>query len=158
MTPNERVRDALRSLGLPEAIHEFAVSTRTAADAAAAVGCETGQIVKSLFFLAEGRPTLVLVAGDRQADTARVAEIVGVGRKRLKMASPEDVVGCTGFEVGGVAPVAHTSACDVLADDSLRRFDRVWASAGTANSVFEVRTLDLISAVGGQWAAITRLP
>src|SRR3972149_709026 len=83
MTPQERVQAALVTLGLPGKVREFAASTGTARDAANAVGCELGQIVKTLFFLADGRPTMALVAGDRQADTARLAEVVGVGRKKL---------------------------------------------------------------------------
>ena len=76
MTPQDRVRAALEALGLPSELKEFDASTHTAADAAAAVGCALGQIVKTLFFLAEGRPTIVLVAGDRQADTALIAQLV----------------------------------------------------------------------------------
>ena len=156
MTPVERVRAALEELGMPARVMEFEASTATAAEAAAAVGCEPGQIVKSLVFLAAGRPTLVLVAGDRQADTAKLAELVGVGRKRLKMGSPEEVLELTGFPVGGVAPVGSANPCDVVVDESLRRFDCVWASAGARNAVFAASTAELVKKVKGQWAAITR--
>ncbi|MCC7363235.1 MAG: YbaK/EbsC family protein [Dehalococcoidia bacterium] len=156
MTPNERVRAALEALGLPAAITSYDGSTHTAADAAAPVGCEPGQIVKSLFFVAEGRPTLALVAGDRQVDTAKLAEIVGVGRKKLKMGTPEEVIAQTGFPVGGVPPVGLARAADVVVDESLRRFRVVWASAGTDTTVFEADTLALVQAVNGQWAGITR--
>ena len=141
---------------MPARVVEFDASTRTAAEAAVAVGCELGQIVKSLFFLAEGRPTLVLVAGDRQADTTKLAALVGVGRKKLKMGSPEEVLELTGFPVGGVAPVGSSTACDVVVDESLRRFDCVWASAGAGNAVFAADTEELVEKVKGQWAAITR--
>jgi len=156
MNPQERVQAALRALGLPGQVVQFDASTRTAADAAGAVGCKLGQIVKTLFFLADGRPTMALVAGDRQADTARLAEVVGVGRKKLKMGTPEEVLDHTGYPVGGVAPVGSLKPSDVVVDESLRRFDVVWAAAGSGNAVFEARTTDLVQAIHGQWAAITR--
>jgi Cys-tRNA(Pro) deacylase len=151
-----RVEEALRALGVPARVVEFEASTRTAEDAAAAVGCVPGQIVKSLFFMADGRPTLALVAGDRQVDTGRLAAILGVGRKRLKMGTPEEVLRFTGYEVGGVAPVGMATACDVVADESLQRFEEVWAAAGTGHSVFAIATEALGRATHAQWAAITR--
>jgi prolyl-tRNA editing enzyme YbaK/EbsC (Cys-tRNA(Pro) deacylase) len=155
MTPQDRVNLALAQFGSGRVV-EFDGSTHTAADAAAAVGCELGQIVKTLFFMAAGRPTIALVAGDRQVDTARLAELVGIGRKKLKMGSPAEVLSLTGFPVGGVAPVGLAGACDVVVDESLRRFDEVWAAAGVANAVFPARTNDLVGAINGQWAAIVR--
>jgi len=154
--PVERVRAALRDLGLPAEIVEFDGTTRTAQDAAAAVGCQLGQIVKTLFFMADGRPTMALVAGDRQVDTAALAAIVGIGRKRLKMGTPDEVRVLTGFEVGGVSPAGCLCSADVVADESLKRFDRVWSAAGAHNAVFETRTVDIVAAIGAQWAAITK--
>ncbi len=133
-------------------------TTSTALEAADAVGCELGQIVKTLFFMAEGRPTIALVAGDRQVDTAALAELLGVGRKRLKMGTPAEVLARTGYEVGGVAPVGLLSPADVVVDRSLHRFGRVWAAAGAPNAVFEAGTSTLVAAIGGQWAAITKEP
>lgn len=156
MTPTQRVEAALRELGLGAEIREFTSSTSTAREAAEAVGCETGQIVKTLFFLAAGRPTIVLAAGDRQVDTSALATIVGVGRKKLKMGTADEVREHTGYEVGGVAPVGHRRPSDVVVDDSLRRFECVWAAAGTGNSVFPARTSELVEAISGQWAAITK--
>ena len=158
MTPQERVNAALEAAGLPGRVVEFGASTRTAQDAATAVGCQLGQIVKTLFFFAEGRPTVVLAAGDRQVDTARLAELLGVTRKRLKMGSPEEVLETTGFAVGGVSPLGLKTHCDVVVDESLQRFEAVWAAAGAANAVFGVGTQDLVTAVAGQWAAITKDP
>lgn len=156
MTPQERVQLALRELGIPSTVVEFEASTHTAQDAADAVGCELGQIVKTLFFLADGRPTAALVAGDRQVDTAKLASIVGVGRKKLKMASPDDVLTRTGYAVGGVPPVGLETDADMVVDDSLQRFERVWAAAGTSNAVFEAGTEELVASIKGQWAAITK--
>ncbi len=156
VTPEERVSAALTDLGLASRVIRYESSTHTAAEAAAAVGCDPGQIVKTLYFSADGRPTIVLVAGDRQADTARLAEILGVGRKRLKMGSPEEVLRVTGYPVGGVAPVGLATTCDVVVDESLKRFDTAWAAAGSGNAVFEARLADLADAIGGQWASIAR--
>lgn len=156
VNPNERVREALAGLCLPSALQVFDASTRTAQDAADAVGCELGQIVKTLYFSADGRPTLALVAGDRQADTAKLAVILGIGRKKLKMGSPEEVLAHTGYAVGGVSPVGSLHPCDVVVDESLQRFETIWAAAGTGNAVFAAKTADLVGAVSGQWAAITK--
>lgn len=133
-------------------------STHTAQEAADAVGCALGQIVKTLFFVAEGRPTMVLAAGDRQVDTALLAPILGVGRKKLKMGTPSEVLEYTGFPVGGVAPVGWPKPVDVVVDDSLRRFEEVWAAAGASNAVFMARTDDLVRAINGQWASVVRSP
>jgi prolyl-tRNA editing enzyme YbaK/EbsC (Cys-tRNA(Pro) deacylase) len=156
MTPHERVQEALRCLGIDTRVVEYAASTGTAQDAADAVGCELGQIVKTLFFLADGRPTIVLAAGDRHVDTAALAEILGIGRKRLKMGSPGEVLARTGYPVGAVPPVALAEHCDAIVDDSLKRFTQVWAAAGSGHAVFGLDPHRLASAVDGQWANITR--
>lgn len=133
-------------------------STSTAQDAATACQCELGQIVKTLFFFADGRPTVVLAAGDRQVDTALLAQLVGIGRKKLKMGSPEEVLAHTGFPVGGVSPVGQLKPSDIVVDDSLKRFQDVWAAAGAGNAVFPANTESLVAAVNGQWATVTRAP
>lgn len=158
MEPVERVRAALATLALEAEVQRFAESTATAGEAAAAVGCETGQIIKTLFFLADGRPTVVLVAGDRQADTALLAQLLGIGRKKLKMGSPAEVLERTGFAVGGVSPVGLLTPCDIVVDESLLRFQRVWAAAGAHDAVFGVELASLVTAINGQWATITRAP
>jgi Cys-tRNA(Pro) deacylase len=152
------VQAAMVELGLPGQVVVFGESTATAEDAAAAVGCELGQIVKTLVFVAEGRPTVVLSAGDRQVDTAALAQLIGVGRKKLKMGTRDEVRALTGFDVGGVAPIGMPERYDVVADESLRRFEIVWVAAGEHNAVFEATTEALVAAVAGQWAAITREP
>jgi Cys-tRNA(Pro) deacylase len=154
----EHVQRSLEALGLPGRVRAFDESTHTAQEAANAVGCELGQIVKTLFFMAEGRPTMALVAGDRQVDTSALAELVGVGRKKLKMGTPDEVIEITGYRVGGVAPVGWLKPCDIVVDDSLRRFDEIWAAAGASNAVFPARTEDLVKAIGGQWATIVKEP
>jgi Cys-tRNA(Pro) deacylase len=155
-SPEARVQAALEALGIDARVVVFEASTRTVEDAARAVGCEPGQIVKSLFFMADGRPTLALVAGDRQVDTGRLASLLGVGRKRLKMGSPEEVMSVTGYEVGGVAPFGSLNPCDVVADESLQRFTDVWAAAGSGHAVFNVSVAELTRASAAQVAGITR--
>jgi Cys-tRNA(Pro) deacylase len=142
--PTERVQRALDRL-LPGArVTRFDRSTATAADAAAAIGCPAGAIVKSLLFLIDGRPMLVLVAGDRQVSDARLAACFDVGRKRVRMADAATVRALTGYEVGGVPPVAHAEALPAVMDTSLERFDVLYAAAGTAASVFPVTPGDLV--------------
>ena len=114
--------------------------------------------MKTLFFLAEGRATMALVAGDRQVDTALLAQLLGVGRKRLKMGSPDEVLDYTGYPVGGVSPVGVLKPCDVVVDASLQRFQQIWAAAGNGNTVFPIATLALVTATNGQWAAVTKEP
>ena len=149
-----RVEAALRACGLTAPIERFPEGTATALDAASALGCELGQIVKTLILLADGRPTAALVAGDRQADTAALARLLGVSRKRLKLARAERVLELTGYRVGGVPPVGLPGDWDVIADDSLLRFTRVWAAAGASDALFGATTEELLSATGAQVAAI----
>ena len=156
MSPPERARAALAELGIAADIRSYPQGTATAEAAAAAVGCEPGQIVKSLVFIAEGRLTLALVAGDRHVDTGALAALVGVGRKRLRMATAAEVEARTGYPVGGVAPVGSIECADVVVDESLRRFAIVWAAAGSEDTVFGTDTARLVEKMEGQWAAITR--
>ena len=130
----------LRERGLDIQVRELAQSTRTAAEAAAAVGAEVGQIVKSLVFAGDGgTPFLVLCAGDRRVDSDRL----GGGAP----ASADAVRAATGFAIGGVPPLGHDRPLRTIVDASLRRFDTVWCAAGTPNAVFAVRTEDLIAAI-----------
>ncbi|GBD22711.1 Cys-tRNA(Pro)/Cys-tRNA(Cys) deacylase YbaK [bacterium HR29] len=151
-----RVAAALHELGIPSEPVVFSQPTSTAEEAAAAVGCELGQIVKTLVFMADGRCVLVLVAGDRRVDPTRLARILGMPRKRVRMATPAEVRAATGYDVGGVPPVGHGETFDVIIDESLRRYGTVWAAAGTPNAVFPVGTDELARAVKGQWAAIAQ--
>ncbi len=152
----ERVAEALQACGIDAPVERFEDGTATAIDAANALGCELGQIVKTLILLADGRPTAVLVAGDRQADTAALARLLGVSRKRMKMATAEQVFELTGFRVGGVPPVGLPGEWDLIADDSLGRFQQVWAAAGASDALFATKTDELVAATGAQWATISR--
>src|SRR5512139_165765 len=123
--PSERVQAALDARGLGIKVVEFTASTATAPEAAAAAGCDLGAIVKSLLFLIDGRPTLVLVAGDRMADHKKLAARFEVGKKKVKLADAETVLRVTGYEVGGVSPVGHPAKLPTLVDVSLGRFETV---------------------------------
>jgi prolyl-tRNA editing enzyme YbaK/EbsC (Cys-tRNA(Pro) deacylase) len=116
-------------------------STRSAADAAAAIGCDEGQIVKSLVFMDGERPIVCLCAGDRRVDPDRLAA-------GSRPASADEVRDATGFSIGGVPPLGHDRPLDTVVDASLRRYETVWAAAGTPRSVFPVRADELIAAIG----------
>jgi prolyl-tRNA editing enzyme YbaK/EbsC (Cys-tRNA(Pro) deacylase) len=136
-----RTQERLEAAGLDIEVRELADSTRTAAEAAAAVGVEVGQIVKSLVFVADdGNPFLVLCAGDRRVDTSLLGEDV-------KPARADDVRAVTGFSIGGVPPLGHDQPLRTVVDESLRRFDAVWCAAGTPHAVFRVETEALIAAI-----------
>jgi prolyl-tRNA editing enzyme YbaK/EbsC (Cys-tRNA(Pro) deacylase) len=147
------VQEALRALGLPADVRELDASTRTAPEAAAAVGCELGAIVKSLVFRgrSSGDPVLVLVSGDNRADEARVEAVIGepVGR-----ADADWVREVTGYAIGGIPPVGHPSPVRTVVDADLLRFDDVWAAAGTPRAVFPVAPRALVDAAGGTLAAV----
>src|SRR5919106_3688780 len=131
-----KVRDRLAARGLEVDVEVLPESTRTAAEAAAACGCEVGQIVKSLVFIMDDRPTMILCAGDR-----RVTRIDG------RPANAKEAREATGFSIGGIPPLGHDSRLPTVVDESLRRFDRVWCAAGTPHAVFETRVDDLIAAL-----------
>jgi prolyl-tRNA editing enzyme YbaK/EbsC (Cys-tRNA(Pro) deacylase) len=136
-----RVADRLRAAGLDVDVQELDASTRTAEEAAAAAGCELGQIVKSLVFVDASAPVLVLCAGDRRVDTALV------GDDDVRRATPDEVREATGFAIGGVPPLGHERHVRTVVDESLRRFATVWCAAGTPRAVFEVETERLIEAI-----------
>ena len=129
---------------------EFGASTATAEHAADAAGCALGAIVKSLLFLIDGNPTLVLVAGDRMADQRKLAAHFGIGKKKVRLADSETVRNVTGYDIGGVPPVGHDTRLPVLIDESLARFDTVWAAAGTGNAVFPIPFVRLLQISAGQ--------
>jgi prolyl-tRNA editing enzyme YbaK/EbsC (Cys-tRNA(Pro) deacylase) len=151
MNPVERVRQALSASGLDAGlVRELPADTSTAESAAQAVSAPQGSIVKSLIFLADNTPLLVLVAGDQRADVKRLRTTLGIGKRRLRIARPPQVLEVTGFEVGGVPPVGHTKPIRTLIDSTLARFDTVWAAAGGANAVFPISFDRLVSITGGE--------
>ena len=151
MDPVDRVREALAAAGLDESlVRELPADTSTAEAAARAVNAPQGSIVKSLIFLADGDPTLVLVAGDQRADVKRLRAELGLSKKRLRIAQPQEVVEKTGFEVGGVPPLGHRPPLRTLIDASLGRFVQVWAAAGSPHAVFPIGYEQLVALTHGQ--------
>ena len=142
-----RVVEALRAAGVDAAVTEFAESTRTAEEAAAAVGASVGQIVKSLVFLAGDQAVLALVSGANRADTEKLARAAGAPIRR---AEAEAVRAATGFAIGGVPPIGHATALPTFLDADLRRYERVWAAAGTPNAVFPITLAELERITGAQ--------
>jgi Cys-tRNA(Pro) deacylase len=145
----QRVADAARALGLDVEIVEFEQTTRTAEEAAAAVGCEEAQIVKSLCFSVNEEPIMALVSGRNRLDERKLAALCGVGRKKVKRAAAEMVKERTGFSIGGVPPFGHLSPLPVFIDEDLTGFEVVWAAAGTPFAVFAVKPAELVRASGG---------
>jgi prolyl-tRNA editing enzyme YbaK/EbsC (Cys-tRNA(Pro) deacylase) len=136
-----RFQERAAALGLPVAPVELSDSTRTAEEAAAAVGCELGQIVKSVVMLdAAGEAMLCLCAGDRRVDLEKVGD-------GLRMARGKEVKEATGFAIGGVPPVGHDRPLRTVVDESLRRFTSVWCAAGTPHAVCEVELDALLGAI-----------
>ena len=131
-----KVAERLELLGLPVEVRELPDSTRTAQEAAVACGCEVGQIVKSLVFVIDDEPTMVLCAGDH-----RVEHLGG------RPATADEARAATGFAIGGIPPLGHDRELPTIVDETLRRFDRVWCAAGTPHAVFEASVEQLLAAL-----------
>ncbi|MFD8203827.1 YbaK/EbsC family protein [Streptomyces sp. NPDC059701] len=144
-----RFAAALRELGLDDLVGQvrlFPGSTRTAAEAAAAIGCGLSQICKSLIFAADGVPVLVLMDGASRVDVERVRAELGAGK--VTRAKADVVRETTGYAIGGVPPFGHRSRTRVLADRSLLAHEVVWAAAGTPYSVFPMEPKELVATAG----------
>jgi prolyl-tRNA editing enzyme YbaK/EbsC (Cys-tRNA(Pro) deacylase) len=137
-----RVQSALESAGLSLRVRELPASTRTAAEAAAAVGCTVAQIIKSLVFrgTSSGQAILILASGSNRVDEAKVAAAIG---EPIQRATPEFVREQTGFAIGGVAPVGHTHPLRTLIDADLFQHTELWAAAGTPHAVFPLTPTEL---------------
>jgi len=165
----DRVRDYFIQRGIPIDIKELPSSTRTAQLAADAVGTTLGSIVKSLVFIADSgdhidnrtshsehsspatnrqRAVLTLVAGDRRADPEKIARCINARSARI--ANADEVRTATSYAIGGVPPVAHSQMLETLVDQTLLRFDKVWAAAGAPNAVFEIEMKILLELTRGR--------
>ena len=126
-------------------VHEFEDGTKTAADAAAAIGCDVAQIASSLVFVADDDPVVVVTSGANRVSEARVADAVGAsGAEAVDMAGPDAVKAATGWSIGGVPPICHETAVPVLLDRTLLDHETVWAAAGTPDAVWPVDPRDLV--------------
>ncbi len=142
------------ALGPTFTVLEFEASTRTAEDAAAAVGCTVAQIARSLVFRsASGRSVLVIASGANRVDEKKAAAPIG---ERIARADADFVREATGFAIGGVPPVGHATQPIVLIDEALMGFDAIWAAAGTPNAVFRLTPADLVALTQGTIASIAR--
>ena len=140
----DRFREAARVEGLAIEVHTFPEGTKTAEDAARAIGCDVAQIVKSLVFTADdGSPVLALTSGRHRVDTGALAAAAGVGS--VRRATPEEARAATGFAVGGTPPFGHPSRVRTFIDPELLRHDVVWAAAGTPDSVFPLAPTQLLA-------------
>lgn len=140
--PVERVARHLRDAMVEARVEEFEEGTPTAEEAARAVGCSLGQIVKSLVFLCDGRAILAMIPGDRRADPAKVRAAAGC--ERAKIAGPEEVRKATGFEPGAVAPFPLPEIEDVFVDNGLLAHEVVWIGAGSTRHLAAVTPPDLV--------------
>lgn len=139
--PVARVAEVLQRAGIDARVEEFPEGTSTAGAAARAVGSSRAQIVKSLVFICDGRPTLALVPGDRRADENKVA--AAAGARNARVARPDEVVASTGFEPGGVAPFPAPGISQVLMAGELLAHDRVWIGAGSERHMAGLSPVDL---------------
>lgn len=149
----QKVQDALKTDGVDCLVVEMPQTTRTAADAARAVGCTVGQIVKSLIFRGKntGKPILVATSGANRVNEEKLAQILGESPGK---ADPDFVREKTGFAIGGVPPTGHAGPVDVYIDEDLMQFEEIWAAAGTPRAVFKLSPEDLKKITGGKVIAV----
>lgn len=151
---SQRVVAAAAEAGLAIEVRVFPEGTKTAADAASAIGCDVAAIVKSLVFTVDGEPVVALVPGDRRLDTPTLARLAG--GDSAERADLEVVRAATGFVAGGTPPFGHAAPIRVFADVALRRHDPVWAAAGTPTTVFPIAIVDLDRIVEPTWDELSR--
>jgi Cys-tRNA(Pro) deacylase len=136
-----RVRAFAVERGVAIEIRRFSASTRTAQDAAREIGVSVGEIVKSLVFVADDRPIVVLCCGDRRVSEERLRGVIGASAVRRTTA--DEAKRFTGYAIGGVPPFAHETPCQTVIDEDMSRFEKVWAAAGLPDAVFEIAVADL---------------
>ena len=141
MSSADRIAGVLKEAGLGDRVREFPEGTRTAAEAAAAVGCEVGQICKSLVFRVGDAPLLVIASGANRVDEARFGAVKADARFVLER---------TGFAIGGVPPFGHPRRIETIVDEDLMGYDVVWAAAGSPRAVFAIAPDRLVALSGGR--------
>jgi prolyl-tRNA editing enzyme YbaK/EbsC (Cys-tRNA(Pro) deacylase) len=156
LTPTD-VQAAMKHLGLTIEITFFETTTATSQQAADAIGCELGQIVKSLAFIVDEQPILVLASGDQRIDDRKIAAMYNVGRKKVKVATPEQCVDIYGYPPGSMAPFGlRTQGLSLYIDDSLKRYSQLYAAGGAHNAIFPITLEQLVQATSGQFADVKR--
>lgn len=149
----ERFDDSARALGIEARVRRFPQGTKTAEDAARAIGCDVAQIVKSLVFVADDRPVIAFTSGANRVDPGKLAAVAGAARARR--ATPEEARAATGYAVGGTPPFGYPSPVPAYLDPDLLAFEEVWAAAGTPDSVFPLPPSELRRAAGAEPADFT---
>ena len=149
----QRVQNALTNLGYNGHVMELEASTRTAAEAAQAAGCEVGQIVKSLVFMLEpeGQPVLILVSGVNRVHEKHLGRLLGGTLARPDADYVHDI---SGFAIGGIPPVGHKTLLKTYLDEDLLQYDTVWAAAGTPNAIFPIEPQALLKMSGAQVVSV----
>ena len=142
-----RVLAAARDAGMEIEIRQFPEGTKTAQDAADAIGVTVGQIVKSLVFAVDGEPVMALVSGSNQLDEKKLA--AAAGGSKCERVDADVVRAATGYAIGGVPPFGHSSQLRVFVDPDLLQYDEVWAAAGTWNDNFGIAPDDIVRVAGG---------
>lgn len=142
----ERFRARAAAAGVDIEVVEFPDGTRTAQDAAAAIGCTVAQIVKSLVFVADNTPVLALTSGTNRVDVDKLATHLDAGR--VRKADAAEAKAATGYAIGGTPPFGHDTAITIVCDRDLTGFDEVWAAAGSPTSVFRLSPAQLLTATG----------
>jgi len=156
LTP-DHVQTALNALNLGITIHFFPHSTATAPLAADAIGCEIGQIAKSLCFLVHDQPILVIAAGDQRIDDRKLATLLDVTRKQVKFATPAQCLEHFGYAPGGVPPIAHRRRPHaVYLDASLKRYTQLYPAGGSSNAIFGITLAQLVQISGGTLVDVRR--
>ncbi len=150
--PARRVVEAARERRLEIDVRLFPEGTRTSADAAAAVGCELSAIAKSLVFVVDGRPVVVIMSGDRRVDPLRLAS--ACGGERSRRADLDEARRATGFAIGGTPAFGYATEVEVVVDRSLQRNTEVWSAAGTPTAVYPILLDDLVAASGARWVDV----
>jgi|TARA_B100000902_G_scaffold161930_1_gene157320 Cys-tRNA(Pro) deacylase len=145
--PVKRVESLLKQFDPRQKVIVLNTSARTALEAASSLGCEVGAIVKSLLFKTENNFTLCLVAGDKKASLNKIKKTLNI--KDALMASADDVKNITGYTIGGVSPIGHINKVNILIDNSLERFNSLFAAAGHPNCVFKINFVNLQKITNG---------
>jgi prolyl-tRNA editing enzyme YbaK/EbsC (Cys-tRNA(Pro) deacylase) len=146
------VQVALAAAGSAAEVHELPDSAHTAADAAKALGVDEAQIAKTVVFVADDEPVLVVLRGVDRVDPARVGAVLGAAK--VRRANADTVRAATGFSIGGVSPVGYTGRLRVLIDQALERHPVVWAAGGTPRAVFPTSFAELVAVSGGEAADV----
>jgi Cys-tRNA(Pro) deacylase len=151
--PVKRAEKSLKNFDQSLEVIVLDKSARTAQDAATALGCNVGAIVKSLLFKTNDSFILCLVAGDKRASLSKIKKIIN--KKDVSMANPEDVKSQTGYTIGGVSPIGHLKQIEIIIDNSLERFNELFAAAGHPNCVFKINFTNIQKITNGKVENIT---